>query len=72
LERAERALGVKLNVDGFERKPDQVYRYMTGKDGSTATGVGMFAPGTCLLLCERLQEQFERVWVAASGAVPTS
>ena len=67
VERAEKAFGADLNIEDFEYRPDQVYRYMTGKDGSTARGINSFAPGTCLLLCRRLENNFERVWLAVNG-----
>lgn len=72
LERAEEVFGVTLNVEGFEYNPDQVYQYMTGKNGATAKGVGRFAPGTCLLLCQRLESEFGRVWDAVNGRTGTT
>jgi hypothetical protein len=71
LERAEKAFGADLNIEDFEYGPDQVYRYMTGKDLATARGINSFAPGTCLLICRRLESDFERVWLAANGNLGT-
>jgi hypothetical protein len=67
LECAEKAFAAKLDMEDFEYKPDQVYRYMTGKDGSTPRGINSFAPGTCLLLCCRLESDFNRVWQGVNG-----
>ncbi len=67
LREAEQAFGATLDIEAFEYAPDQVYRYMTGKDAATAKGLGSFAPGMCLFLCERLQEEFSRVWSAVTA-----
>ena len=41
----EEAVGLSLDLEPFEYAPDQVYRYMTGKDAATAKMRGSFAPG---------------------------
>jgi hypothetical protein len=49
-------------VEEFERKPDQLFRYMSDKKGRSPKGRYFFAPGTYFILCERLEKDISRIW----------
>jgi hypothetical protein len=49
-------------VEEFERKPDQVFRYMSDKHGRSPRGLYFFGPGGWVSLCERLESDINRVW----------
>ncbi len=53
-------------VEDFERKPDQVFRYLSDKKGRSPRGLYFFAPGSWLSLCERLEADINRIWVKIS------
>ncbi len=53
-------------VEDFERKPDQVFRYLSDKKGRPPRGVYFFAPGSWLSLCERLESDINRIWAKIS------
>jgi hypothetical protein len=67
LRRAEELFGGSLDIEEFEYAPDQVYRYMTGKNATTTKSVHSFSPGMAFFLCERLAEEFSRVWGAVNA-----
>ena len=58
----ESALGVRPDVEPFEEKPDQVYRYLADRHGSQPKAIYSFAPGTWLWMIERLEDDVNRVW----------
>lgn len=62
LETIEHLMGGRADVEEFEAKPDQVYRYLAGKDGSSAKALHIFAPGTCFFMLKRLECDIVRVW----------
>lgn len=62
LETIEHLMGVRADVEEFEAKPDQVYRYLTGKDGASAKALHMFAPGMCFFMLQRLERDIACVW----------
>ncbi len=68
LERAAEDFEVTLNIEDFEYKPDQVYRYMAGRDMANAKSLGMFSPGSSLYHSERLEREFMTVWIAVTSA----
>jgi len=49
-------------VEDFERKQDQVFRYLSDKQGRSPRGLYVFGPGLWVSLCERLQSDINRVW----------
>jgi hypothetical protein len=57
---------VALNIQDFEHKLDQVYRYMAGKGGASTNAIHMFCQATCLLMAERFQNDFARIWWAVT------
>jgi hypothetical protein len=69
LRSAAKEFGVSLNIQDFEYQSDQVYRYMTGKDGATTNSIHIFSPGSCLFMAERFQTDFARIWQAVSSQV---
>jgi hypothetical protein len=49
-------------VENFERKHDQVFRYLSDKQGRSPRGLYVFGPGGWVLLCERLESDITRIW----------
>lgn len=49
-------------VEDFERKQDQVFRYLSDKQGRSPRGLYVFGPGGWVSLCERLESDINRVW----------
>jgi hypothetical protein len=66
LRKAEEEFGTKLNIEDFEYKPDQVYRYMRGKREASPKSVHSFSPGMCLLLSERIEHDIASVWTVVN------
>src|SRR5262249_47330299 len=54
--------GGGLNIEAFERKPDQIYRYLSDKQGLSPKGIYCFGLGAWLSMIERLQEDIVRIW----------
>jgi hypothetical protein len=63
---AEELFGVRAGIEEFESRPDQVFRYMTGKNLAGPRALHYFSPGTCVFLCERLRGDMDRVWLAVN------
>jgi len=53
-------------VEDFERKHDQVFRYLSDKQGRSPRGLYVFGPGGWVSLCERLESDINRVWTKIS------
>lgn len=66
LDRASELFQVVLDIHNFEYKTDQVYRYMTGKNGESTKSIHVFSPETGLLMTERFQNDFARIWQAVT------
>jgi hypothetical protein len=49
-------------VEDFDRKPDQVFRHLSDKQGRSPRGLYVFGPGDWVSLCERLESDINRVW----------
>jgi hypothetical protein len=49
-------------VEEFERKHDQVFRYLSDKQGRSPKGLYVFAPGGWFSLCGQLEADINRVW----------
>lgn len=62
LEDVEELLGGRADIEAFERKHDQVYRYLSDKQGRSPKGGHMFAPGSWLSMIERLEDDMVRIW----------
>lgn len=62
LEDIEEALGERAGIEDFERKPDQVFRYLADKQGRSPRGHYMFAPGMYLSMLEQLEKDIQRIW----------
>jgi hypothetical protein len=62
LEDAEKLLGVHVEIEDFERKEDQVYRYFSDKQGRSPKGQHMFGPGNWLSMLDQLEIDINRVW----------
>lgn len=50
------------DVEDFERKPDQVLRYSTDKQGRSPKGIYRDSPAGCLSLLEQLERDMARIW----------
>jgi hypothetical protein len=62
LQDVEELLGGKLDVEDFERKEDQVYRYFGGKQGRSPKGGHMFGPGNWLSMLDQLELDINGIW----------
>ncbi len=49
-------------VEDFERKQDQVFRYLSDKQGRSLRGLYVFSPGAWVSRCERLESDINRIW----------
>jgi hypothetical protein len=49
-------------VEDFERKQDQVFRYLSDKQGRSPRGMYVYSPGGWVSLCARLEADINRVW----------
>jgi hypothetical protein len=49
-------------VEDFERKNDQVFRYLSDKNGRSPRGLYFFNPGGWITLCDRLESDINRIW----------
>ena len=57
----EDLLGGQVDVEDFERKHDQLYRYLSDKHGRSPKGGYMFGPGLWLSAIERFEEDIIRI-----------
>jgi hypothetical protein len=62
LQEVEELLGGQLEVEDFERKEDQVYRYFSDKQGRSPKATHTFGPGGWLSTLEDLERQMTRIW----------
>ncbi len=62
LQDIEEAFGGRPDMEQFEEKQDQVYRYLSDKQGRAPKGLYNFAPGVWLWLIERLHDDIDRIW----------
>lgn len=62
IEDIEELLGGRADREDFESKQDQVYRYMSDKQGRSPKGFYNFAPGVWLSMIQRLEDDINRVW----------
>ena len=67
LKDVEKTFRLGLDIEDFEYKPDQVYRYMGGKSEATPRALHSFSPGMCLLMAERLESESAAAWAAAKA-----
>ncbi len=51
-----------VNIEEFERKEDQVYRYFSDKQGRSPKALHIFAPGTWLSMLDQLEIDIDRIW----------
>jgi hypothetical protein len=51
-----------IDIEDFERKEDQVYRYYSDKQGRSPKGWHMFGPGAWFSMIERLECDMKRIW----------
>lgn len=59
----EKLLGDSVaDVEEFERKPDQVYRYLSGKQGQSPKAVYGGSPANVLSQLEQLEYDMDRIW----------
>ena len=62
--------GVQVaSVEDFERKHDQVFRYLSDKKGRSPKGHYCFAPGGWLTMCEQLDADIHRIWANITGQI---
>jgi hypothetical protein len=67
LDDLDKFFGVQVAlVENFERKHDQVFRYLSDKKGRSPQGLYSFGPGGWVSLCERLESDINRVWAKIS------
>jgi hypothetical protein len=52
----------EFDIEEFERKHDQVYRYLSDKQGSSPKSRHVFAPGSWLAMIEDLEHNIIRIW----------
>ena len=57
-----RAILHLADIEAFERKHDQVYRYLSDKQGRSPKGNYSFGPGAWLSMIERLEEDMIHIW----------
>jgi hypothetical protein len=62
LQEVEELLGGRAEIEDFERKEDQVYRYFSDKQGRSPKSGHMFAPGAWLSILEQLEYDINRLW----------
>jgi hypothetical protein len=62
LQEVEELLGGQFEVEEFERKEDQVYRYFSDKQGRSPKATHTFGPGDWLSMLEDLERQMTRIW----------
>jgi hypothetical protein len=63
LDDLDELFGVQVaHVEDFERKHDQVFRYLSDKMGRSPKGIYVFAPGSWLTMCEQLEADIHRIW----------
>lgn len=62
LEDIDELFGEEFGVEDFEKKPDQVYRYFSDKQGRTPKLGHVFAPGKWLSMVEQLENDIARIW----------
>jgi hypothetical protein len=62
MEDVEELLGGRMEVEDFERKHDQVYRYLSDKQGRSPKSGHVFAPGCWLSMIEHLEDNIVRIW----------
>jgi hypothetical protein len=58
----EELLGGRVELEDFERKPDQLYRYFSDKQGRSPKGGHMFGPGCWLSMLDQLELDINRIW----------
>jgi hypothetical protein len=58
----EEAFGGRPDLEDFEEKQDQVYRYLSDKKGRSPKRVYYFGLGAWLWLIERLEDDINRIW----------
>jgi hypothetical protein len=51
-----------LDIEEFEKKEDQVYRYFSDKQGRSPKGGHMFGPGAWLSMLDQLERDIDRIW----------
>ena len=51
-----------VEIEEFERKEDQVYRYFSDKQGRSPKAHHMFGPGTWLSMLDQLEIDINRIW----------
>jgi hypothetical protein len=54
--------GPVVDIEEFERKEDQVYRYFSDRQGRSPKGGHAFSPGVWLSTIERLECDMKRIW----------
>jgi hypothetical protein len=50
------------NIEDFEKKEDQVYRYFSDKHGRSPKAMHTFGPGAWLSMIEHLECEMRRIW----------
>jgi hypothetical protein len=61
-EDVEELLGGRLEIEDFERKHDQLYRYLSDKQGRSPKGLHQFAPGMWLSMIVAFESNLVRIW----------
>jgi hypothetical protein len=56
------SLGGDIDIEDFEEKNDQVFRYLSDKEGRSPKARHGFAPGVWLSMMEHFEETMRRVW----------
>jgi hypothetical protein len=51
-----------VDIEEFEKKEDQVYRYFSDKQGRSPKGQHMFGPGAWLSMLDQLERDINRIW----------
>jgi hypothetical protein len=52
----------RSHIEDFEKKLDQVYRYLAGMQGHSPKGLYNFGPGAWLWMIEQFEKDIDRIW----------
>ncbi len=62
VQEVEELLGGRAEIEEFERKEDQLYRYFSDIQGRSPKGEYVFGPGAWLAMLDQLEVDMNRIW----------
>ncbi len=51
-----------IDIEDFEEKKDQVFRYLSDKEGREPKGLYFFGPGCWLMQVQQFEDDMDRIW----------